>query len=128
VKYLIDTQAFLWCAIYDERLSGRIIEIVENINNEIFFSTVSAWEIAIKYQLGKLILPTTPEIFITEQLEINQFSVLPVTLLHAFTTRELPLIHKDPFDRMLVAQSTVENLPILSNDRKLSEYNAQIIW
>ncbi|OHD55043.1 MAG: twitching motility protein PilT [Spirochaetes bacterium GWF1_51_8] len=128
MRYLIDTHAFLWCTINDERLSRKIIEIVENIDNEIFFSAVSGWEIAIKYQLGKLVLSAAPEIFITEQIENNQYTVLPITLLHALTTRELPLIHKDPFDRMLVAQSKIENLPILSNDSKLSEYDVDIIW
>jgi PIN domain nuclease of toxin-antitoxin system len=128
VKLLLDAHTFLWWTLEDERISPKAIDLIGNIENEIYFSVASAWEIIIKYQLGKLILPTEPEVFIPEHLEINQFSVLPISLYHAFTIRELPYHHKDPFDRMLVAQSKVENMAIISADVKFKKYDVKIVW
>lgn len=128
MKLLMDTQTFLWWTIKDDKLTPLAYKVIENIENEIFFSAASGWEITIKYQLGKLILPTEPEVFIPENLKINQFSVLPINLYHIFTTRVLPDYNKYPFERLLAAQSMVENMPIISADSDIKKYNIEIIW
>lgn len=128
MKYLIDTHAFLWYSINDPQLTPKVKDIIENIDHEIFLSVASVWEIVIKHQLGKLVLPTKPEIFITEQLEINHFSTLSINLFHTFESKDLPFHHKDPFDRMLVAQSIVENIPVITADSKLKEYGIVSVW
>ena len=128
MKLLIDTLAFLWWTKKDERLSSKASSLIENIENEIYFSVVSGWEITLKCQLGKLILPTEPEIFIPEHLKINRFIVLPLSLYHVFTTKKLTYYNKDPFDRILAAQSKVEDMPIISADSSLKEYNIEVIW
>jgi PIN domain nuclease of toxin-antitoxin system len=102
--------------------------IIADRSNKILFSVASGWEIAIKAQLGKLQISGQPEPFIAQQLAINLFEVLPIQLNHALQTYHLPNHHKDPFDRILVAQSQVENLPILTVDPKLTQYGVNVIW
>ncbi|BAZ16545.1 hypothetical protein NIES4071_84220 [Calothrix sp. NIES-4071] len=128
MKALLDTHAFLWWVTNDSQLSSTVISILSDRSNEIFFSTASSWEIAIKAQLQKLELPSNPEIYIAEQLEINSFQVLPIELKHTLQTYYLPNHHKDPFDRILVAQSQVENLPLLTLDAKIAQYGVNVIW
>ncbi len=127
MKSLVDPHVLLWWAAFDENLSQRAREIIEDAGNEIFFSTASAWEISIKYRLGKLVLPLTPEVYIPELLENNQIQVLQLYLYHALALCSLPLLHKDPFDRMLIAQSILENMPIISMDGQFSKYGVDVI-
>lgn len=128
MKALLDTHAFLWWITDNPQLSSTVKYILSNRSNQIFFSAASGWEIAIKAQVGKLDLPSNPEIYIAEQLEINSFQILPIELKHSLQTYYLPNHHKDPFDRILVAQSQVENLPLLTRDGKISLYEINIIW
>jgi PIN domain nuclease of toxin-antitoxin system len=128
MKALLDTHAFLWWVTNNPQFSSTVKSILSNRNNQIFFSAASGWEIAIKAQLSKLELPNNPEIYIAEQLEINSFQVLPIELNHTLQTYYLPNHHKDPFDRILVAQSQVENLPLLTFDAKIAQYRVNIIW
>ena len=96
--------------------------------DELFFSAASGWEIAIKSQIGKLRLPENLDQFITEQLYRNNFTVLPIQLSHTLHVHALPLLHRDPFDRILVAQSSVEEMPILTIDPQIAQYNVQTLW
>ena len=97
--------------------------------SEVFFSAASGWEIAIKARLGRLSLATADlESFVAEQLASNGFKVLPVNLQHALRTYRLPDHHKDPFDRLLVAQALVEDLALISADRRLAEYPIRVLW
>ena len=128
MRLIINTHAFLWCTVKDERLSQKVIDAVEDIDNEIYLSVASVWEMVIKYQLGKLILPSVPDIFIAGQVEINEFEILPVNLYHALEIGNLPFHHKDPFDRMLIAQSKIENMPVISSDGRLKDYGIEIFW
>jgi PIN domain nuclease of toxin-antitoxin system len=111
-------------------LSARAIEIISDRANVVFFSAASAWEIAIKAGLGKITLPQPADRFIEQQLVVNGFSELPVATRHALRTIALPrhADHKDPFDRILIAQSNVEDLPVLTNDPLFNRYAVRIIW
>lgn len=128
MKALLDTHAFLWWVTNNPQLLSTVQSILMERSNEIFFSAASGWEIAIKAQLRKLELPSEPEIYIAEQLKINSFQILPIELRHTLQTYYLPNHHKDPFDRILVAQSQVENLPLLTLDAKIAQYEVRVIW
>lgn len=128
MKVLLDTHAFLWWVADDPRLSPTARAIIADLENEIYFSVVSAWEIIIKVGTGKLSLPLAPEIYIPDRLASNQFESLPVLLPHILRVSGLPNLHKDPFDRLLIAQSLVENLAILTVDNFIIQYPARTIW
>lgn len=128
MKVLLDTHAFLWWITDDQRLSLRAREIISEGENEVFVSAATGWEIAIKAQIGRLGLPTEPQQFIVEQLKINAIKSLPIEMRHALHISTLPAHHRDPFDRMLVAQAQLENLPILSTDPDIGKYEVTIIW
>jgi PIN domain nuclease of toxin-antitoxin system len=128
VKALLDTHTFLWWNLDDERLSSRVREIIADGRNEIYFSAASAWEIAIKTARGKLILPEEPAAYLARRLESNHFQSLPVQISHAAQVYTLPRHHDDPFDRLLVAQSQLENLPILTLDPEIRKYAVETLW
>ena len=128
MRALLDTQASLWWITDSELLSLRAREVIAGSGSELFFSAASAWEIAIKAQRGRLQLPDRPGRFIPEQLSLNAFDPLPVELSHALQVYHLPDHHRDPFDRLLVAQSQLEDLPILTSDPQFSRYGVQVIW
>ncbi|MEE4264155.1 MAG: type II toxin-antitoxin system VapC family toxin, partial [Desulfobacteraceae bacterium] len=114
MKYLLDTHAFLWFVTDDDKLSSNARSIINNSNNKVYFSAASAWEMSIKVKLGRLTPGEDLEPFIIKQLEENNFSTLSITIFHSIYTSMLPEIHKDPFDRMLIAQSKLEDMPLIS--------------
>ena len=128
MKVLLDTHTFLWWIADSPRLSARAREVIRDSNNELVFSAASGWEIAIKAQLGRLQLPDDLEQFIVDQLSLNTILILPIQLRHALHVYTLPQHHRDPFDRMLVAQSQVENLPISTTDPQIAQYEVKTIW
>ena len=128
MKVLLDTHTFLWWISNDTRLSSRAREIISNGNNELLLSAASGWEIAIKVRLGRLQLPYEPERFIPEQLVINAIQSLPIKISHALHTYSLPIYHRDPFDRIIIAQAQLEGLPILTSDPQIAKYKVEIIW
>lgn len=128
MKALLDTHTFLWWIADDPQLSPRARQIMEDASTEPFLSAVSGWEMAIKAQLGKLKLPADLQGFVAEQLRINAIQVLPIEMAHAVHVFTLPDHPRDPFDRMLVAQSQLENLPILSGDPQIAQYGVTVIW
>ena len=128
MRVLLDTHTFLWWITADHRLSQRSIELISDGNNELLFSTASGWEIAIKAGLGRLDIPDPLDRFVSEHLFRNHIGVLPVQLSHALHVYTLPQLHRDPFDRLLVAQAQVERLPLLSSDRRLAEYDVDVLW
>lgn len=127
-SYLLDTHTFLWWIVDDPRLSPKTKRIIASDESKIYFSVVSAWEIAIKANLGRLKKAGEPEITIPEQLQQNRFLPLGIGLGAALKVYSLPKHHEDPFDRLLVAQAIVEELPILSRDEMLGEYPVKVIW
>ncbi|HZP95090.1 MAG TPA: type II toxin-antitoxin system VapC family toxin [Candidatus Limnocylindria bacterium] len=128
MKLLLDTHVFLWWLTDDRRLSPRAKRAVRDGKNDVFVSAASAWEIAIKTRLGRVTLPEDAERYIADQLERNAFQVLPIRLPHALRVASLPDVHRDPFDRLLVAQALIEDLVILSEDRRLTGYPVRVLW
>jgi len=128
MKALLDTQVFLWWISDDSRLSSRASAIIKDGNNKLFLSADSGWEIAVKVRLGRLTLPEPLETFVPEQMALNAIESLPIQMSHALHVYTLPDHHRDPFDRMLVAQAQLENLPILSADPQISLYAVETVW
>jgi len=128
LRVLLDTHAFLWWVRDDGRLSGRARDALSDAGNELLFSVVSGWEIAIKAQLGKLRASEDVGAYLSGQLSINSMQVLPIYLSHAVRVADLPNHHRDPFDRLLVAQALVEDLPLVSVDPEISRYPVEVIW
>ena len=128
MKYLLDTHAFLWFVSGDNRLSSKAQSIIKKSRNDIYFSAVSAWEMSIKIRLGRLSIEEELEPFIIKQLSENNFSALSITIFHSIYTLKLPHIHKDPFDRMIVAQSQVEDMHLISRDKNIKKYKVPVVW
>lgn len=128
MRALLDTHAFLWWNTNDAQLSPAARKFIENPNNILLLSVVSVWEIVIKYKLGKLPLPESPEIYIPKRLEYYQFQILPVNLSHVLRITHLAPHHSDPFDRLLIAQSQSEKISIITVDKKIQQYSVEIIW
>ena len=128
MKLLLDTHAFLWWVADAPQLSPTAKNMIANSDNTVYFSVVSAWEIIIKVGIGKLSLPENPEIYIPSRLSSNQFETLPVFISHVLQINRLANFHKDPFDRLLIAQSLVEDIPIITVDGLITQYPVKIIW
>ena len=129
MNYLLDTSSFLWFVHDDRRLSARAADLIEDSNNEIHLSLVSIWEIAIKVNLGRgLVLRRPFAEFIDHQLSANQFELLEINVSHLKGVARLPRHHRDPFDRLLIAQSLVENIPIITSDAAFDRYPVQRLW
>jgi PIN domain nuclease of toxin-antitoxin system len=128
MRALLDTHAFLWWTTDDPRVSRHVRELLRDPTNTFFFSAASAWELIIKAQQGKLKLPVHAAPFIREQLVLNAFLTLPIDLAHALHLHILPMHHQDPFDRILIAQSQVEKLPIVTADPLIAQYQVEAIW
>ncbi len=128
MRALLDTHAFLWWVLDKPQVSDRVREIIADGRNELLFSAASGWEIAIKAGLGKLEVQGDLERFLTEQLSRNAIEALPIYLSHALHIHTLPVHHRDPFDRLLVAQALLEKLPLLSADPQISRYPVEVIW
>jgi PIN domain nuclease of toxin-antitoxin system len=128
MKALLDTHTFLWWITDDPRLSTKVREIIGEGANELYLSAASGWEMAIKVSLGRLRLPDALERFIPEQLALNAIKSLPVQMSHALRVYALPDYHRDPFDRLLIAQAQLEDLPILTRDTQIARYQVKTIW
>jgi PIN domain nuclease of toxin-antitoxin system len=128
MRALLDTHTFLWWNLDDPQISSVAREFISDGTNEVFLSAASAWEIAIKCARGRLVLPETPDKYVASRVSLHHFLPLPVQLSHALHVFNLPDIHQDPFDRLLVAQSQLERLPILTSDPEIIRYEVDIIW
>jgi PIN domain nuclease of toxin-antitoxin system len=128
LRLLLDTHCWLWWLIAPEKLSSIAQEAMKDLDNELWLSVASIWEIGIKYKSGKLNLPQPPDRFIPQQIQADQLSILSITSNHALKAADLPLNHKDPFDRMLIAQVSLEGLSILTNDQAFAAYDVVIFW
>jgi PIN domain nuclease of toxin-antitoxin system len=128
VKVLLDTHTFLWYLWNDPNLSEEAKRILALSDTEAYISIASFWEIAIKVSLGKLSIGQPLETFFPEQLTINNFSLLPIEISHAAFVSQMPFHHKDPFDRILIAQSLLEKIPILGTDTVFDAYGVRRIW
>lgn len=126
--YLIDTHVLIWIDSSPENLSPRAIAIIENPSNDIWISTVSLWEMQIKRQLGKLSLAIPIAEIVSVQIKQNHFQLLDICLPHVLNLDNLPLHHKDPFDRMLISQAMFGKMAFISQDPFAKNYPIEVIW
>jgi PIN domain nuclease of toxin-antitoxin system len=122
MKLLLDTHIFIWCVDDDPKLSGAVWSMIETAD-AVYVSSASLWEAAIKYQLGKL--SVAPE-RLAEAVAASGFLELPIRLQHAVAVARLPALHRDPFDRLLIAQAISEPLHLLTADAQLEPYSALV--
>ncbi len=127
MKLLLDTHIFLWFILNDAQLPELLRASIEDEANEVFLSTVSVWEIAIKYQLNRLPLPQPPSVYIPEQRAFNRIRSLPLDEASAAQLQGLPLHHSDPFDRMLICQALTHDLLLVSVDSKMPLYPVKLL-
>lgn len=125
---LLDTHTLLWFVWDDPQLSATAKALIEDPNNRKLVSIASCWEIAIKAGLGRLQLGAPSGPFLSQHIVRNNFELLPISLAHATEVEMLPLHHKDPFDRLLVAQARLDRLPIVSVDVILDQYGITRLW
>ena len=128
MRILLDTSTFLWIITDSPELSPRARELFVDPANEVYLSSVSSWEIAVKHSLGRLPLPEPPERFVPAQRKDHGIEPLPLDEEAALHLVRLPLLHKDPFDRMLVCQAIVHGLVILTSDKLVYQYSARTAW
>jgi PIN domain nuclease of toxin-antitoxin system len=128
LRILLDTQCWLWMQISPERFSRRVLELIEGSSNELLLSAASCWEIATKYALGKLPLPLPPAEYVPSRMQSSGVLALPISHNHALHVATLPYHHRDPFDRLLIAQGQLERLPVLTVDRQFAAYDVRIEW
>ena len=128
MRVLLDTHVWLWLLTDPEKIPSKSMAIARDESNELFLSVASGWEIAIKYGIGKLPLPEPPSTYVPSRLSATGVQVLPVTLNHVLSVAELQPHHRDPFDRMLVCQSRIENIPLMTADGTFSAYGTNIVW
>ena len=128
MSLLLDTQALLWFLLDDPKLSDKAQASIVADEVSILVSPASIWEIAIKISLGKYALPAPFASFWDEQLRINDFSLLPISVAHAEQVVNLPFHHRDPFDRLIIAQALVGGLPVVSSDNAFDRYGVTRIW
>jgi len=127
MKILLDTHTFLWFVNDSSELSNNANKLLES-DVDLLLSVASLWEIAIKVNLKKLTLPDAYETFIRQQIALNSIEILPITLQHLTVVAKLPLHHRDPFDRLLIAQAIAEDIQIISADTKFDFYSVERRW
>jgi len=128
MRLLLDTHSFLWFIGGNPNLSTTARMLIEDASNQPFLSVGSLWEMAIKVSIGKLSLGQPFEILISRQLRLNGIDLLGIEMRHAAVVSELPFYHRDPFDRLLVAQAMVERMPIVSADTAFDAYPVKRLW
>jgi PIN domain nuclease of toxin-antitoxin system len=128
MKVLLDTHAFLWFVTDDPRLGSVAKSSIQDPTNERILSAASLWEMAIKFSLGKLKLAKPFATLIPEQLAANVIQILPIQLSHVVAVAGLPFHHRDPFDRLLIAQAIVEGIGLLSAESVFDAYGVKRIW
>ena len=128
VRYLLDTHAFLWMAADPDQLSRRVRKIVRNKNNRLYLSAASGWEIALLEKLNRIKLPDEPQRFIPEAIQRLSVLPIPISFSTAITAAMLPLIHRDPFDRIIIAEAEKGKLIVITKDKKFVEYGIQSLW
>jgi PIN domain nuclease of toxin-antitoxin system len=127
MRYLIDTQILIWLFIDSSKIPKNIDRFLKDTTNEIIVSSISIWEIAIKISIKKLILPFELKNIIQEIINMN-FNILDITSEHLIKVADLPFHHKDPFDRLIISQAIIENLPVISSDKNFVYYEIKTVW
>jgi PIN domain nuclease of toxin-antitoxin system len=128
MRLLLDTHTFLWFLLNDAQLTETARSLIADPGNDIEISPASIWEIAIKISLGKYALTEPFEVFMEREMTANRFRLLPIEIKHTAVLTALSFHHRDPFDRLLVAQAIAEQIPIISGDKTLDAYAVQRLW
>lgn len=128
MRVLLDTCTFLWWMTSPKEVPSRALGVLRAAENEVFLSVATGWEIAIKRKLGRLDLPAGTAEFLADAVARHEITILAVTMVHAVGAGELPLHHKDPFDRLLVAQARIEKLVIITPDPAFRSYGVKTLW
>jgi PIN domain nuclease of toxin-antitoxin system len=128
VKLLLDTHCWLWLLAAPDRLRPDVVALLCDPENDVHLSAASAWEMVIKYALGKLTLAEPPELYIPDRLEARGVSLLPIELRHVLRVAGLPMHHRDPFDRILIAQALADGMQIVTGAHVLTRYGAEVVW
>jgi len=128
MKFLLDTHTFIWYSTASFKLSIAAREIIDSDDRQLYLSIASIWEMAIKVSIGKLRFQTPFNAIIPELLQWNEIEILPIELRHAFLLSTLPYHHRDPFDRMIIAQCATEEMPVVSMDAAFDAYPVKRIW
>lgn len=128
MRLLLDTHAFLWLSLDDPQLGRRAHDLIADTDNELVLSPASYWELAIKISLGKYRLGEPLDEFVNREVQKNGVTVLPIQPTHAAQVVGLPYHHRDPFDRLLIAQAMVEQLALVSKDAVFDSYGVQREW
>ena len=128
MRLLLDTHALMWTILTPARLSAKARDAISDARSRVLVSVINGWEIAVKKSLGKMAVPDDVEARITRACGGTGFELLAVELRHAFEVQSLPWHHKDPFDRLLVAQARVERLTLVSIDRVVRAYDVDVLW
>ena len=128
MQILLDTHTFLWFIRGSLQLSPKARKMIEDTANDVFLSIASPWEGGIKVSTGKLTLGRPVDEFFEERMRLNKIALLPITLAHIARVSALPFHHRDPFDRMLIAQSLADSIPLVSADAAFDAYGVQRFW
>ncbi|MFO0631875.1 MAG: type II toxin-antitoxin system VapC family toxin [Nannocystaceae bacterium] len=128
MRLLVDTHVWLWLQVAPARVDPKALALLADLENEVLMSAASAWEIAIKHALGRLPLPVGPAQYVPSRMSRSGITALPVLHAHALRVAELPPLHRDPFDRLLIAQALHERLTLVTSDRQLEAYEVPIVW
>ena len=128
MRYLLDTGILIQSLIGPPKLNRRAIELLEDKSSELYLSAASSWEITIKAGTGKLVLPERPSEFVSRAIQLMSLQALDITLTHVAALERLPNYHRDPFDRMLIAQAQTEGLVLLTADHNLEQYQVKTLW
>ncbi len=128
MNYLLDTHALLWWRLEPARLSPLARATIQDGSNQLYWSAASTWECSVKASMGRLILPDPPAVFFPRVIEEEGLVALPVNHAHAAAVADLPLHHRDPFDRLLIAQAKLEGLALLSCDAIVRLYGVTVLW
>ena len=128
MNVLLDTHVFIWLDTQPEKLSKTAMGICQDTDNQLYLSMASLWEMQIKVQLGKLRLKIPLADMLTVQQQENDLKVLAIELIHIYQLPAHPLYHNDPFDRLIIAQSRLENMTLISADKKFKAYDVSVVW
>ena len=127
MKLLLDTHIFLWFISGDQRLPIHLQNSIRDLNNDVYLSCISVWEVTVKYQLGKLPLPESPEIYLPKQRQQHLINTLILDEESVAQLLNLPLLHRDPFDRILICQALQHNLTIVTVDTAIRAYAVKVL-
>lgn len=127
-RVLLDTHVLLWWNLDDDRLSSAARDVIRDGRTEVLVSVASLWEVAIKAAKGKIELPIAADAYLDDRLRSNRWSTLSIDQRHVLHAAALPMIHADPFDRVLVAQARLESIPIVTIDPAITRYDVETIW